>query len=171
MKLTRIGKITGTHSLKGNFLFLPDPPYESEVNALDYMVVFKGGEIFRSVKIRNISPHKGRYLVDSPSVNSIEEAILLKGCDVYYPEEALPEIDPGITWKDVKGSRMIDEEGVLVGTLVDYMDSPTADIFIIEAPTGDRFLIADNEAHVLSFDKENKVFVINKEGLIAENEI
>ncbi len=171
MKLTLIGKITGTHSLKGNFLFLPDPLYESEVKSLDYMVIYKGGELFRSVKIRSISPHKGRYLVDSPSVDSVEDAITLKGCDVYYPEEALPDVDPGLSWKDVKGSRMIDEEGVLVGTLVDYMDSPAADIFIIEAPMGDRYLIADNEAHVLSFDKANKVFVINKEGLIAENEI
>lgn len=175
MKLSLIGKITGTHALKGNFLFMPDALYESEVQSLNYLILYKGGEMFRSVKIGALSPHKGKYLVASPSVSSVEEAALMKGCDVYYPTDMLPDVDPGLTWKDVKGSRMVDEEGVLVGTLVDYMESPTSDIFVVEAANGNgssvRYLISDNEAHILSFDEATKVFVINREGLIAENEI
>jgi 16S rRNA processing protein RimM len=72
-----------------------------------------------------------------------------------------------VYWAQIEGFTVVDIDGVVIGALTDYMETGSADVFIIEGADGRQYLISNNRDHVLSIDLDAKLVTVARDGLSA----
>jgi 16S rRNA processing protein RimM len=170
MEFLRIGKIVDTHGMNGEVKILPMTDNPELFYELDFLMLSEKGKVVRSIEIDSIREQNELLLCKSGAINSISEAEGIKGLEIVIPENILPAPESNeVYFKDIKGSKVMTEDGKLIGTLVDYIESGSADVFRVESENGEYFLISNNPVHVLKIDEKNKEIIIEKKGLVSED--
>ena len=136
------GKIINTHGIRGEVKI--QPWCDGPEFLLDFDRLYVEG---KAMTVKSARIHKGNVLVLFEGINSIDEAETLKNKIVYLDREDvdLPEGRHFIA--DLIGLTVRNAEtGEEIGKLVDVLDYPTQDIFVIKGeheymiPAVDAFL-------------------------------
>lgn len=168
MKIINIGKITGTHGIKG-FVKIKTPNGYDLFAGLKYLVVGCNGKITGSFRIEEIKTNKDIVLVKCEGFDSIDDALKLKGLYVISTTEEIIEDPNECSPEELLGAKVLDVSGEEFGTLEDILDNGFNEIFRIKSIEGRFFLIANNDNHVPTIDILNKTIHINKDGLVSED--
>lgn len=169
MEFLRIGKIVDTHGMDGDIKILPITDNPEFFNVLEFFMLSEDGKVVQSLDITSIRPQNGLLICNSVQLTCYDDALDVKGLDVVVPENMLPDASDGeVYWRDIEGSSIITDEGKKIGTLVDYIESGSSDVFRIEDEKGSFYLISNNPEHVLKIDASVKLITINEEGLVSE---
>jgi 16S rRNA processing protein RimM len=171
MNFLKIGKIVDTHKMDGEIKVLPITDNPELFFEQDFLMLSEKGKISRSIDVSAVRTQNEYLLIKSDSINSLEEAKLIKGFDIVIPENILPQpAENEVYFKDIQNSPVFDEEGNHIGVLVDYIESGSADVFRIKKENEDSYyLISNNPVHVLEIDVENKKIIVLSEGLVSED--
>ncbi|MDR2869032.1 MAG: ribosome maturation factor RimM [Deferribacteraceae bacterium] len=130
-------------------------------------LVNKAGNIDQK-KVMSAKQHKGLWLIKLSGVNDPDDGQLLRGCLLQIEEGQLPPAGQGsVYWKDIQGAAVIDMEGKPVGTLADYMETGSHDVFEIAGADGISYMISNNPAHVINIDVDTKTVTIDRIGLVG----
>lgn len=160
-----IGQITGVHGLKG---YLKVRSHAQSHNPfVPGVSLFVGtgedrGEWYTLVKA---SPHKKGLLLMLEGVD-VDVAQTLVGCDIFIPEESLPELEEDTYyWKDLIGMTVTDIHQGDLGTIEHVMPTGSNDVFVVTG--GEREVLVPHLAHVvLCVDLETRTMTIDlPEGL------
>ena len=90
----------------------------------------------RAMAVTGVWPHKGRYVVKLEGVDSISDADRLRGSELRIGEEDLARLPPGSYYHhQLRGLRVEDEEGRLLGTVRAVMDT-TGEAPVLEVQGG-----------------------------------
>jgi 16S rRNA processing protein RimM len=85
---------------------------------------------------------------------------------LYIQGSELPKpADDEVYWADIEGFAVVDEQGLAVGKLADYLEIGGCDVFVIEGVDGKEYLISNNRDHVLSIDLHLKLVTVARLGL------
>jgi 16S rRNA processing protein RimM len=168
MKFIKIGKLVNTHGLDGLLLMQVTTESPEVLEEMQFMMLSKEGKVKASMEIEYMKDYKGMLLVGFAGVEDIDSALKYKGMDVVLPEEMLPELEGEIYWHELEGCQVLDTDGNLVGTLIDYMEAGASEVFRIKGEKG-TYLISNNKDHVTEINVKEKKLVVNREGLISEN--
>ncbi len=170
MLFIRIGVVTNSFGLDGIVKVTPITDNPSLLEELEFLMLAKDGKPCRSYKVLDMWEHNGSLLYTLEGVTTGVMAKQLSGLDVVVPETAIPETDEDeVYWFKIEGSKVVDSDGNHVGTLVDYIETGSTDIFRIELANGKFALISNNKTHVLDIRAKEKEVVINVEGLVDED--
>ncbi|MCX8083783.1 MAG: ribosome maturation factor RimM [Calditerrivibrio sp.] len=170
MKFIRIGYIKGTHGLDGEMKIVMNTDNIDLIDKLDYLMLGKERKVLFSDEIEYLEPQKDMYLVKLKTLNDIDAASKYKGFEVLIPESVLPnEAEDEVYWFKIDGAKVVDQKGAEIGILCDYIESGSVDVFRIKAGDGKFYLISNNKDHVISINVEQKVVVINEDGLVDED--
>jgi 16S rRNA processing protein RimM len=134
--LQEIGKIAGTHGVRGELRVEPwcdDPAFLA-----GFHVVYLGGKPIRVLSAR---PHKSMVLMMLEGVGTVEAAQALRGTVIYIDRSgvALPEGRYFIA--DLIGLSVLNGEE-RIGTLYDVLTAPAHDVYIVQGGDGDRMIPA-----------------------------
>lgn len=165
-----IGEITGVFGLKGavKVKSLVDDP--AIFKKLKQCTLTDSKGVSLEVNVTGTKWHSDRWLLQFEGVETPESAMLLKNNRVYITTDKLPVAKSDeVYWVDIEGAEVKDKDGNPVGTLVDFIETGATDVLVIEAVGGERYLISNNPSHVLSITAENKLVIIDRIGLVAEN--
>lgn len=168
MKFVTIGKILGTHGIKG-FIKVKGSKDYSLFASLKYLVAGENGKILHSYKIEEVKTNKDIILIKCQGIETIEDAIKLKGLYLFSTTDEISENKDECSPEELFGAKVIDFLENEFGTVEDILDNGFNEIFRIRALDGKFFLIANNEQHVLKIDIASKVIQINPEGLVSED--
>lgn len=170
MRLIRVGRLLGGHGLRGELKVQPRTDNPELFDNIEYLMLASEGKLVRSFAIEDVREHKGNLLIVVEGIHSLTEADKLKGLDVVVTEDMLPDPDDDeVYWYKIVDSEVVDTEGNIIGTLVDYMECGASDVFQIKKTDGKMALISNNRNHVLTIDTENRRVVISRAGLVDEN--
>lgn len=170
MVFVRIGMVTGTFGLDGVLKVTPMTEHPQLLEESEFLMLAKDGVPCRSLRIQEVWWHNGNLLYSLDGITASDMAKQLNGLEVVVPETYIPEAnDDEVYWYMIEGADVVDEMGNKVGTLVDYIESSSTDIFRIKLNDGNYSLISNNKTHVLSIDSEKKEVVINMDGLVNED--
>ena len=100
-----------------------------------------GGEA-REVRIVRCWPHKGRFVLEIEGVTSIDEAEKLRGLELRIAEEDLAVLPQGSFYHhQLKGLRVEDEAGALIGVVDDVMETGAENrVLVVRGPGGETLL-------------------------------
>ena len=129
--LIEAGRIVNTHGVRGEVkieVWLDSPQFFRSFKRL----VLENGE---EKKILAAKTHKGFVIAGLEGVADVNAAMALKGkkVSVYRADAALPH--GAFFLQDIIGARVVDEDGKEIGTLVDVMETPASNIYVVRGET------------------------------------
>ena len=149
MEQLYIGKIVGTHGIKGEVKIKSVSSFASERFKKGKMITLtKDGETLTLECLRH-RQHKGVELVtfkDHEDINLVEK---YRGYDIYG------EYDPNLLgedeyfYKDLIGCKMYNQLETYVGVVTSIMENPRYDILVVKKEDGKEMLIPYIEAFIL----------------------
>jgi 16S rRNA processing protein RimM len=163
--LIRLGKILGTHGLRGDIrihAFSEDPDIFSE---LPLVQLDNGAEY----KIAAARAHKKQAIVKLAGVETIEAAEKIVGQEVWGKRELFPEPeDDSFYWVDLVGCEVVDGQGESIG-IVKSLDSLSGahDNLVVRRDGGREAMIPFVDEMIREVDlKARRILVELPEGLL-----
>jgi len=149
-----VGRFRRSHGLKGEIQLEPitDFPERLRVNKLVYV-----GEDKRPLKIASRRWQDTLLLVSFDGYHDIDQVSELRNQLLYVRADDLPELPEGEYYHhQLLGSRVLDEEGRELGTLVDILETGANDVYMVRTPEGGEMLFPAIPNVVLSVDIQGK---------------
>jgi 16S rRNA processing protein RimM len=118
-------------------------------------------------EIESCRPHKQFLVLKLTTIDSIEAAEKLRGCDLTIPRVELPELPEGQYYTfQLIGLDVVTTEGELLGHIKDIIATASNDVYIVESKRGE-ILIPAIEDVVKSIDlKKGTITIEAIEGLL-----
>ena len=143
------GRIINTHGVRGEVKM--EVWLDSPDDLLRYKRVFIDGKekTLLSARLQN------RFVLAAvEGVESINDAMPLKGKTVYIAREDALLPPGGYFLQDLIGARVIGEDRREIGVLTDILERPASNVYIVTDPNGREILIPEVPAFVLKADAE-----------------
>lgn len=161
MNLIYIGKLVNTHGIKGEVRLISEFKYKKDV--------FKKNNIIyiNNTKYEIIShrTHKNYDMLVLSNINSINDALLIKGYNVYINRDDYKF--NGYLDEDLLGLDVYDNE-IYKGKVVDILKSVNNDLLVIDGKK--RHMVPNLPIFINNVDlKSKKIFINYIEGLDNEN--
>ncbi len=153
-----LGKIVGTHGLKGETRFdawCDSPDFVKRFKTL-YFDEFGN----KSVSVQSSRPHGNIVILKLKGVDSIEEAQVLRGVTLYINRDDA-NLKDGWFIEDLLGSTVLDvnDGDIFYGKITDVMKNPANDVWQIEKD-GNVYLIPAIKDVVKNVDAKNGIVYI-----------
>jgi len=154
------GQIVNTHGVRGEVKL--QPWADSPEFLLDFKTLYIDGA---PVSVRSAHVHKGNVIAALEGVESVNDAMRLKGKTVFIRRADAVLPDGGYFIQDILGAAVVDEDGNAVGTLKEVLNLPGSDVYVVEGPKRE-ILIPAVPAFILKVDPEAGVITVRMmEGL------
>jgi 16S rRNA processing protein RimM len=166
VKYIEIGKIVGTHGIKGELKIISDSDFRS--------VRFqKGNTIFLSfeksmlaVQITSSRTHKQYDLITINGLFDINDVEQYIGCGVFIDKENLDQLDEGeYYFDDLIGKKVQTADGEIVGIVKDILDLPQGEILVVTKPNQKEIMIPFVDEFIQSVT-DDVIVITPIEGLI-----
>ena len=159
------GRVINTHGCHGGLKLESWCNSPEDLASLE-KIFFKNGEIYTESKVVRASVFKQFVVITLDSVNSMDEALALKGSVVYALRDDF-HLDVGEYFiADLNGLNVIDaNDGKIYGTLLEVVNRGASDIYVVNTPDGERMIPAVPE-FVDRVDIESGIFVTPIEGML-----
>ncbi len=132
MDFLEVGKIINTHGLRGEVKIATwtDYPEDFEEIGKVYIKTKTGNEV---LNITNVKYQKNNIIVKFKEISHINDAEKYKGLVVCADREDLPELEEGAHYiADLIGLEVVDEDGEVLGKLVDVFNTGANDIYDVK---------------------------------------
>lgn len=166
MEYTIIGKIINTHGIKGEVKVFP---LTTSIGRFDHLKTAYIGEKKLKVELEKVKYHKNLAILKFKEYNDINEILSLKDNFIYVDEEGivvLPENHFFIY--DLLESQVFDLESNLIGTIVDVIQGPSNDVYVVKSIEKDKdYLIPAVKQFIIDVNVADKKVIVNPiEGMI-----
>ena len=159
------GKVINTHGCHGGLKLESWCNSPEDLAALERLYFKKGADYIES-RVLRASVYKQFAVVVLNNVNSMDEALALKGATVYAQRDDF-ELEEGEYFiTDLTGLDVIDaNNGTIYGKLLEVVNRGASDIYVINTPNGERMIPVVPE-FVDRVDIEKGIFVTPIEGML-----
>lgn len=166
MEFLEVGKIINTHGLRGEVKIATwtDYPEDFEEIGKVYVKTKSGDEV---LTITNVKYQKNNIIVKFKEIADINEAEKYKNLIVRADRNDLPELEEGAHYiADLIGLDVVDEDGELLGKLVDVFNTGANDIYDVKRDGKKNLLLPVIDEVVKNIDLQTgKITVHVMEGL------
>ena len=161
MELIYIGKIVNTHGIKGEMRIISDFKYKDEIFKINNELYVNDNKYI----INSYRKHKIFDMVTLSNINTIDDALELKGTNVYINKENYTF--SGYLDEELIGLDVYDKN-IYKGKITDIYKTSTNDLFIIEGIK--RHMVPNVDNFIDKVDlKNNKIYINYIKGLDNED--
>ena len=164
------GKIINTHGVRGG-LKVESYCDSPEVLASLPQLFLKRNGIYEAKRITKASTGAGRVLLYLTGIDTLDDAMLLKGKTVYALREDLPLAEGAHFIADLYGLPVIDADtGRVYGEILSVDDMPSSEMYTIKTPSGKSVLFPAIPEFVVRVDTDAGVYIRPIPGFFEEDE-
>ena len=159
------GRVVNTHGCHGGIKIESWCNSSEELSVLNRLY-FKSGTGYSESKVLRASVYKQFVVATLNNVNSMDEALALKGATVYAAREDFKLEEGEYFIADLVGIDVIDASNEKkYGTLVEVINRGASDIYVVNTPSGERMVpvVPEFVDHV---DIESGIYVTPIEGML-----
>lgn len=168
MEKVRLGRVVGTHGIKGEIKIYLTTQFPEERFAPGKMIYLVHQNQETGYEVESFRMHKGMALVKLAAFNNINEVEGFRDDEVYGDREELLD-EEGFYYDELIGCTIIDEDNRQLGEVVRVLEMPTQDLLEISYQ-GKIYRIPYVDAFILGEDIENKrIYVHLIKGLYDED--
>ena len=155
-----LGQIVSTHGIKGEMRFNPWCDKPEFVKKFKNLYFDNNGE--KSIKVISARPHGNMVILMLEDIDTVEKAQSLKNT-VLFMKRNDAHLPKG-TWfvQELFDCTVIDDNnGKVLGTIVDVSETGANDVWHIKTPKGDEVLIPAIKQVIVNVDVEKGEILIN----------
>lgn len=131
-ELIRVGKLTGTHGIKGEFKFYPYSGSCDSLKPLTDVLILSENGVKLSGKIRQIRSGGGKHTISLLGYDSINLVNGFIGSEICIYRSQLPETnDDEYYWCDLLGLNVATDSGLALGKITDIFETGSNDIYVV----------------------------------------
>ncbi len=166
-QMLRVGVIANTHGVMGEVKIYPTCDDIKRFSKLKKAYADVKGKL-KELNLKSARYHKNMVIVKFDEIQSMDEALLYKGCDLYVDRENAVKLKKGEYFvADMIGIKVFTDEGILLGELSDVLQTGANDVYIVKRDNNKDALIPAIKECVKEIDIENKKMTIHlMEGLL-----
>jgi len=167
--LLEIGKIVGTHGLRGDLkIRLNSDGPEALLATEQVFLHLPSGERLTAKPVRQ-SVHKGQVLLRLQNYESINQVEHMVGGQVLLPEDQLPGLEEDeFYWSQLKGLQVIDQSRGPIGNLQQMFSTAAHDTYVVKGKYGEVLIPAVTQ-FIIEIDLQQQVMRVDlPEGLIPQ---
>jgi 16S rRNA processing protein RimM len=157
--LLTIGKITGTHGIKGMVKLHLYSGDDATLRAVrDVILRHRDGE--QSVSVTALQGHGRKTLLSLKGYDSINDVLPLVGSELLVRRDQFPATDDGeYYWTDLIGLRVVTDDGIDLGNLHEIIETGSNDVYVVQGK-GKEYLIPALEDVIRTIDLEKGTMTI-----------
>ncbi len=153
--LLYIGRVVGTHGIKGEIRIISDFEYKDKVFVMGNTIII--GD--KSYLIRSYRKHKNFDMVTLNDYNNINEVLFLVKSQVFYDKDKLHLNDNEVLDEDLLEFKVINIDG-RIGTVLEVFYASSTNK-IIRVMLDKEYLVAVNSPMLVSINKSKKTIEVN----------
>jgi 16S rRNA processing protein RimM len=168
MKYLNVGKIIGTHGIKGEVKVLSDSAFKDERFRKGQMLYVKREGNMEPITIDSHRSHKNLELITFNHYQNINDVLSYLGAEVYVDRNDLPELDGDeYYYDDLIGMSVRNSQGETLGIVEDIAEVPQGEILIIRKTDGSEAWVPFVSEFIKDVDCKQKIIIIEPiEGLL-----
>ncbi len=158
--LIAVGRITGTHGIRGQLKLLSySGNFDTLQNADNTTLRFSDGSI-QILPVKSFSVHGNFFLLSFESFDNINQVTNFVGSEVCLYRSQFPETDKDeYYWCDLIGLSVRTESGTNLGVLTEIMETGANDIYIVQG-TDRQYMIPAIASVIASIDLDDGVMTV-----------
>ncbi len=162
-----IGQITKPHGVRGEVRVMPHTDDPQRFTWLE--TVFVGDTNGEPIAVEHARLHKTMVLLKLAGVDGRDAADALRGKLLFVSEmDAIPLAEDEYFLFELEGMEVVAENGRILGTLIEVMETKANNVFIVRGDNGE-VLLPDTEEVIQEIDFENgRIHVILLPGLLPD---
>lgn len=167
-ELVLVGKVVKPHGIRGEICVESYADSPDLFFGLDSVLLGTQRGKPTGFKLRAIREHQGRLLLTLEGVADRNRAEELRGREVFVPESSLPELDEDEFYlRDLLGMKVVLENGVQLGVLENFLETPGQLTWSIRHETGREILLPAVDEFVLEVEPDAEIITVAPpEGLV-----
>lgn len=156
-----IGKITGTHGIRGTMRVFPTTEDPSRFERLKEIIVEIRGKR-ETFHIQKVAFHKQFVLLTVKEITDINVAELYKNGRILIPDAmAIPLGEDEYYNRDLYGLKVVTEEGEELGEITEIFPTGSNDVYVVEKDgKGKELLLPAIKDCIKNVDLENGVMTV-----------
>ena len=159
--LLQVGAITSTHGIRGEVKVFPTTDDVNRFKKLKEVVLDTGKEQL-TLQIEGVKFFKQFVILNFKGIDNINDIEKYKGKSLFVTRENAVKLKKDEYFiADMIGSTVEDEEGKVLGTLTDVMQTGANDVYIVEDENGKELLFPAIKQCVLKVDVEEKKILVH----------
>lgn len=165
----RVGVIASTHGIKGEVKVFPTTDDSSRFTQLKQVILNTGKEE-RKLEIEGVKFFKKFVILKFKGIDDINAIEKYKGKDLYVTRAEAEKLEEGEYYiADLKGLKVIEDTGRLLGTISDVIRTGANDVYAVEMEDKRELLIPAIRQCILEVDvPAGSMRVHLLEGLLEE---
>lgn len=150
-----LGKITKTHGVKGELIIWLDVDFPEDYEEMESIFLEVKGELVPYF-IEDLQIRGSKSIIKFEEIDSFDDAKKLVDCDVYLPEDNLPELnDDQFFYHEIIGFDVVDASHGKLGKIIGVFENNSQDLIGMEYQ-GVEVLIPISDEIVKTIDREKK---------------
>ena len=166
-ELVPVGKIIGTHGIKGLLkVYSYSGNIESLQAAATVLLKEKNGRLSEH-SIKSVSAHAGGFIIGLDNFVDINQVLSMAGSELYLKLCQLPVPDEGeYYWRDIIGLAVYTDQGLELGTVVDIFETGSSDIYVVRGASKEYLIPAIADVITLIDVPGKKMIITPLDGLL-----
>ncbi len=166
-ELIPVGKIIGTHGIKGQMKLHSYSGNADSLGAVSSVTLKSPGGSLQEFTITCFKANSGKFIIGLKGFDDINQVQPLMGNELCLKRGQLPGLDDDeYYWSDLIGLRVFTDDGTLLGTITDIFETGSSDIYVVQGE-GREYLIPAIADVIKSVDPaDGKVVITPLDGLL-----
>lgn len=166
-ELIPVGKIIGTHGIKGQLKLHSYSGNAESLSAARSVTLKSSDGTLREFSITSFKANSGRFIIGLQGFDDINLVQPLLGNEVCLKRGQLPGLEEDeYYWSDLIGLQVFTDDGTLLGTIADIFETGSSDIYVVQGG-GREYLIPAIKDVVKAVDPAGgKIVITPLDGLL-----
>ncbi len=162
-----LGKIIKPFAAKGALLVNLDVDYPEDYEEMESVFVLMNGKLIPFFIEKIDLKHNNKAVLTFADIDSVDQASILVGCELYQPLSMLPELTGNrFYYHEIIGFEVHDKNHGLIGKVIEVLEYPHQAVLSIEFRNKE-ILIPITDEIITGLDRSKKqLFTSAPEGLI-----
>lgn len=153
-----VGKFRRPHGIQGEIAMEIITDFPERIAIGNHLFI---GENHEKLRISHIRFHQNLMLLSFEGLDQREKVGVLTNQLAYVRARNIPELPEGYYYHhQILGSVVKDEQGDLLGELVEIIETGANDVFVVKKPDGNELLIPAIESVLVNVDPEKRELVV-----------
>ena len=163
----RVGVIVRTHGIRGEVKVFPTTDSPDRFKSLKTVQIRRGNN-YITAEIENVRFFKNLVIVKFKGIDDINDVEKHVGSDLMIKREDGIALSDGEYYvSDIVGLKVLTEEGAVLGTVSDVLETGANDIYLVKSDDGKEYMIPAVKAFIPDINlEEEKITVRTIPGLL-----
>lgn len=159
--LLRVGVVTSPHGVRGEVNVFPTTDDMKRFKKLKTVILDMGKEQ-KTLEIEQVKFFKNMVILKFKGIDNINEVEAFRKKDLLVTRDQAVKLEPGENFiADMIGLNVVTDEGTVLGTLSDVMQTGANDVYCVRTGEGKEVLLPAIKDCILNVDLEKQEILVH----------